>query len=382
VSDFSIHGFCDERFSAVRAAFEKNFRVGDDLGGAFALAIHGELVVDLWGGYADASRSELWNENTLITLSSSYKIAVAICSLMLVERGLIGLDDPVSRYWPEFGCNGKQVITMRQILCHSSGVAGFDQAFYVRDLYDWDRIIKCLETQSPWWEPGTQSGYHGLTFGFLLGELVRRTTGLSYSEFLRTELTEPISADFHVSVPETEFPRIAEVVSDGTERDFAPPDSISARANSPMMLEQDITKVMNTEDWYTAEVPAANGIGNARSMAKIGSVLANRGALYDNQFLSPELVTQAHTEQSYTEDLVMLAPVRYGLGFGLASAEVPIPFPNAMHWGGFGGSTTVMIPEHRAAFSYVTNYFNSGEVVDTRNARLNSATVATLLNGK
>jgi CubicO group peptidase (beta-lactamase class C family) len=183
--DIQINGFCDEKFASVRTAFEKNFGLGLELGATFALAIEGEFIVDLWAGFADTDRTESWREDTIVAVSSCAKIPAAICGLMLVDRGLVGLDAPVADYWPEFATAGKEGVTVRQIFCHASGVAGFDPPTTWRNLLDWDAAVALLAAQAPWWAPGTASGYHAGTFMFLIGELVRRATGSSLGTFLR-----------------------------------------------------------------------------------------------------------------------------------------------------------------------------------------------------
>ncbi len=367
MSDLQIHGSCDARFASVRDAFEDNFEQGRELGAAFAVALEGEVVVDLWGGYADVARTRPWREDTLAPISSTAKIANSLCALMLVDRGLIELDAPVARYWPEFAAAGKAAITVRQIFCHTSGVAGFDPPISWRDLDDWDAAVARLAAQAPWWEPGTASGYHGMTYPFLMGELVRRTTGMAPDEFMREEVTSKIGADFHFGLPAAASARLAEI-DRGTPRAFED-GSMAYRAIGVFMADGP------PDDSEARRRNISGGYANARSLVKVGSVLANGGSLYGHKFLSPETIRLAHTEQIYVEDLVMEAPVRFGLGFGLASKEIPLPFPNAFHWGGYGGSMMVMEPDSRSCWSYVPNLFDSSLEVDRRAARVSSATI-------
>jgi CubicO group peptidase (beta-lactamase class C family) len=363
-----IHGFCDERFASVRAAFERNFELGVELGATFALAIEGELVIDLWSGFADVARTRPWQRDTLIGVSSSAKIATSLCGLMLLDRGLIDLDVPVASYWPEFAAASKSKIPVRQLFCHASGVAGLDPPCSWKDFADWDRTVTRLAAQAPWWESGTVSGYHVSSFGFLLGELVRRTTGLLPDRFLREEVTDKIAADFHFGLPESLDHRLAEV--DPGEPRVLPRESMAYRAMGAFM-----------EDGGPAGDPTwrrslVNGHGNARSLVKAGSVLANGGSLYGHTLLSEMTVRLAYQEQIYTHDLVFDEPVRLGLGFGLASKEFPLRFPDAFHWGGYGGSLVVMEPVTRACWSYVPNRFQPGMGIDRRGGRLSKAAIA------
>ena len=329
---------------------------------------YGELVVDLWGGYADVARSQPWQEDTLVGVASTSKIANTLCGLMLVDRGLIDLDAPVAKYWPEFAAAGKAEILVRQIFCHTSGVAGFDPPIRVEDLRDWDTAVAKLAAQAPWWEPGTASGYHAMTYSFLMGELVRRTTGLAPNEFLREEVTDKLGADFHFGLLQADDHRLAEVEQAGT-REFVE-GTFAHRAVGVFLGDG-----LPPRDTEARRRNIINGYGNARSLVKVGSVLANGGSLYGHHFLSPETIRLAYQEQIYVKDLVMEAPVRYGLGFGLASKEIPLPFPNSFHWGGYGGSMMVMEPDSRTCWSYVPNLFDPSMEADQRGSRVSIAVI-------
>ncbi len=373
MSEPVVNGFCDDRFDSVRAAFEKNFKLELELGACFALAIDGELVVDLWGGHKDLDRTQPWEENTLAFTASNSKIVCTLCGLMLVDRGLINLDEPIATYWPEFAANGKEAIPVRYIFSHSTGLPGFDELQPFETFCDWVAATSLLAAQAPWWEPGTQSGYHGLSYGFLIGELVRRTTGRTIGTFFQEEVARSIGADFYIGLPESEFHRVAEL-DKGEPREYEP-GSIAERATPTWIVLENL----NTPAFMAAEIPAGNGYGNARSLARIGSIMACEGELDGTRFLSPEIVREAGEEQLYTHDLVMGAPVRWGLGLGLSSKEIPIPFKGAMHWGGYGGSSTVMIPEKHAAFSYIPTSFETSVFGDARGNRINAAANASLL---
>jgi CubicO group peptidase (beta-lactamase class C family) len=373
MSDVPINGFCDERFASVRAAFEKNFALDLELGATFALAIEGEFVVDLRGGFTDEDRTTPWREDTIVGVSSSAKVPAAICGLMAVDRGLIELDAPVADYWPEFAAAGKENVTVRQVFSHASGVAGFDPPTTWRDLLDWDVAVSRLAAQAPWWEPGTACGYHAMTFMFLIGELVRRVTGASLGRFLREEVTQKIEADFFLGLPESAVSRLADSVA-GQMREMDE-DSFLYRTTAGLFAAEEGGPAVAFSDprWSALDV---NGFGNAKSMVKLGSILANGGSLYGHEFMSNDTVRLAGQEQMYTHDPYFGAPARYGLGVGLDSKEFPLHFDNAMHWGGFGGSTIVMEPDSRSCWSYVPSNLDPALAGDARGRRLSRAAIA------
>ncbi|MHA2181018.1 MAG: serine hydrolase domain-containing protein, partial [Promethearchaeota archaeon] len=198
VEEIEIHGFCDDRFTAVKEAFQQNFKTEGEVGASFAATINGKFVVDIWGGYADKAKSRPWEKDTIVNVFSTTKVMTIICALMLVDRGQLDLDVPVAKYWPEFAKNGKDKILVRQIFSHTSGLAGWEEKITIDDLYNWNKAVSLLAAQKPWWDPGTSSGYHALTHGYLLGELVRRITGKSLGTFFREEVSNPLNADFHI----------------------------------------------------------------------------------------------------------------------------------------------------------------------------------------
>lgn len=358
MSGTQIHGFCDERFLAIREVFEQNFDAGVELGASFAMSVEGEMVVDLWAGSASVDGSRPWVEDTIVAVMSSSKVIVSLCGLMLIDRGLIELDAPVARYWPEFAAAGKETLPVRYLFCHSAGLPGWDVPISWKYLYDWDTAVSQLAGQKPLWEPGTKSGYHATTFGFLLGELVRRTTGKTLPQFFYDEVAKVLDVDFFIGVPMEEMPRVAEGNIDEESQQTPVPGTMWHRIQNDLFEDSSVT--MSDPEWLGAEISASNGVGNARSLAKVGSILAMQGEVNGQRFLSAETSALPHQEQIYTLDLVMGTPVRFGVGFGMTSQEFPIPFPNAFHWGGYGGSSVVMIPERSASWSYTPNKFYGG----------------------
>jgi len=369
MGNVEIHGICDERFAAVREAFDQNLQAGLELGATFALAIEGEILVDLWAGHADRARTRPWQRDTIAAVYSAAKTVSALCALIALDRGLFDLDEPIARYWPEFGAAGKAGIPVRWIFCHATGVPDLDPPITKRDLTDWDRATSRLAAQAPLWEPGKVSGYHGFSFTVLLGELVRRTSGLAPNEFLREAVTHRIDADFQFQLRESDSARVGEPERVGERKRV----SDSAIPRSPAA----ILAAMPLEDpeWRRSVM---NGYGNARSLVQLGSILACGGRLDGHTFLSEETARLAREEQIYTHDLVLDMPVRFGLGFGLASVEFPLPFRNAFHWGGYGGSSLIMEPDRKACWSYVPTRLDPAEVIDERGTRLIAAACTAL----
>jgi CubicO group peptidase (beta-lactamase class C family) len=364
-----IHGECDARFEAVRSAFAANFDAGQEVGASVAVTLHGEPVVDLWAGDADED-GRPWERDTIVNVWSTTKTMAATVMLMLVDRGLIELDAPVATYWPEFAAAGKEAVTIAHVLGHTAGLPGWDPPISLDTLYDWDANVAVLAAQAPWWEPGTGSGYHAITQGFLEGEVVRRVTGRTIGTFFREEVAEPLGADFHIGLPESEDHRAGRMIAPGEQPGALglDPDSIAGRA----LLSCPLTGAEpNTRAWRAAEVPAAGGTGNARSVARVHSALANGGTVDGVKLLSPEGVERIFVEQCHDVDKVLGVPMRLGTGFGLMSDLVPLsPNPRSCFWGGWGGSMAVVDVDAEVSVAYVMNRMAGGLVGDLRGAML------------
>ncbi len=368
-----INGFCDERFKAVKEVFAKNFEDGLDVGASFAATIDGKYVIDIWAGYADAAKTRPWESDTIINVYSTTKVMTVLCTLMCVDRGLLDLDAPVAKYWPEFAQAGKEKILVRNILSHTSGLSGFGKIVRAKTLYNWDRIIKILAEQEPWWEPGTQSGYHSITHGYLLGELVRRVTGKTVGTFFREEVAIPLNADFHIGLAEEHDHRVAELIPpDLTEMgDLKDIGRIAVKSLTNPIVEP---KKARDRDWLGAEIPASNGQGNARSVARVASLLACGGQVDDIRLLSLETIEKSIEEQIYGIDLVLNNTIRFGLGWGLTSKEMPIsPNPRTFYWGGWGGSVVVMDLDAKLSFAFVMNNMVMSITGDPRTTKLGEA---------
>lgn len=371
-----IQGFCDPRFEPVKKAFEKNFREHGDIGASVAITLKGEFVVDLWGGHLDADHTEPWLEDTLVNVWSSTKTMAAMSLLLLADRGEVDLHAPAAKYWPEFSQNGKKDIQVRYFLSHTSGLSGMEEPVIGDALYDWEWMTSALARQKPWWEPGTQSGYHALTQGHLIGEIVRRVTGLSIGNFFRQEIAEAVGADFHIGAGEELDARISNLIP-APPATSTPSDSIAGRtfANPPV----DAT-LPQRRAWRAAEIPAANGQGNARSIVKAQTAMANGGVAFGKTLLSEAGTKRIFEQQSKGRDLVLGVPLVFGMGYGLNNEKVPIsPNKNTCYWGGWGGSSVVIDQDAGLCLSYVMNRMESGLLGDPRGAGLAAAMYASQL---
>ncbi len=357
-----IQGECDTRFAAVREAFGKNFEQGVEVGASFSAVVGGECVIDLWAGHADGAKTRPWESDTIVNVFSTTKMMAALSTLLLVDRGKLDLDAPVASLWPEFAQQGKQEIPVRQLLSHTSGLPGWDTPISIETLFDWDESVSLLAAQKPWWEPGTQSGYHAITHGYLLGEVVRRVSGDTIGQFFREQIAEPLGADFHIGTGAEHDARVGLLIPPGAHAgaENTDPTSVAARAIGNPALTGDVA---NRIEWRRAEIPAANGHGNARSVARIaGAVAGGRSTL-----LSEATLAKAIEEQHYGTDLVLGVPIRWGCGFGLTSTDLPVgPNPRTFFWGGWGGSLVVIDPDAQLGVAYVMNKMSQNTLGDTR----------------
>jgi CubicO group peptidase (beta-lactamase class C family) len=362
-----IQGTCDERFAAVRDTLAVNLDSGQDVGASVAVVLDGEPVVDIWGGVIDDAGTP-WAQDTLINVYSTTKTMVGLSALMLADRGELDFHAPVARYWPEFKAAGKEAIEVRHVLGHTAGLAGWTEPMTAEDLYDWELCCSRLVAQEPWWEPGTASGYHALTEGYLVGEVVRRITGDTLGTFFAREVAVPLGADFHIGTGAEHDARIARVIPPPPVVLPDDPDGFAVRtlANPRLTAEESWT-----EAWRRAEIPAANGHGNARSVARIQSALACGGEVGGVRLLSAAGCEAVFEEQAHGTDLVLGIPVRLGVGYGLSMPEMPIsPNPRACFWGGWGGSLVVVDLDARMVVSYVMNRMGEGTTGDMRGAAI------------
>jgi CubicO group peptidase (beta-lactamase class C family) len=371
-----IGGSCDQRFRGVRDVLAANLDSGLDVGASVAVVVDGEPVVDIWGGWADQAREQRWERDTITNVWSTTKTMTALSALMLADRGQIDLYSPVARYWPEFAESGKEGVEVRHLLSHTSGLSGWAEPMREEDLYDWDKATSLLARQAPWWEPGSSSGYHALTQGYLVGEVVRRVTGQSLGSFFAKEVAGPLGADFYIGLPQEHDQRVAAVIPPPPLDIDPDPTSVAARTLTNPPLRAEASWELS---WRRAEIPAANGHGNARSVAAVQSVLACGGEVGGVRLLSPAVCDAVFDEQSHSTDLVLGVPLRIGMGYGLNSPELPIsPNPRACFCGGWGGSIVVVDLDARMAVAYIMNRMGEGTLGDQRGAGIVLAAFAAL----
>ncbi len=474
-SKVKIQGLCESRFEAVKDAFIRNFEEGMEVGASFAVMINGKYVIDIWGGFKNKEKTQPWEKETICNVYSTTKVPTVLCTMICVDRGLLDLDEKVATYWPEFAQNGKENILVRHLLSHTSGLAGIEEPIPSRTLYDWDKIINLLAAQKPWWEPGTKSGYHMYTHGFLLGELVKRVSGKTLGTFFKEEIANPLNIDFHIGLAEENIPRVSKLIPDpplmeyitffmrssftianksemvqkeikdlekriildyGEDDQLAitiskgkikfsvgkidnpdcqfitskeranamnwifssineEPDYISEslqikgepedinqikklfeliykeiRRLGPVIIKTVLNPIpfrnrSGDREWQAAEIPAANGHGNARSVAKIASIIACEGEVDGIRLISKETLEKMLEEQISGMDLVMPFPLRWGLGVGLPTKQRPFPHQRTCFWGGAGGSAIMMDLDANIGIAYVMNQMRNQTLKET-----------------
>jgi CubicO group peptidase (beta-lactamase class C family) len=375
-----IEGETAPRFEAVRDAFAANFADGAEIGAAVSVYRHGEKVVDLWAGIADPQAARPWQRDTLQAVYSTTKGATAACALLLVQRGELDLDAPVRDYWPEFTAPVK----VRWLLTHQAGLPTLDRPVPLVDALAWDPVVEALAAQQPFWTPGTEHGYHGVTFGWLVGEVVRRVSGRSLGTFFRDEIAEPLGLDFWIGLPEPQHHRLSRIVMPEPDPDATAAvdlDDLSEEMRDAMAAFTDPTSLTmrvldtvqprmdnNDPDVLSAEVPATNGVCTARALA--GFYAALIGGLFE-----PDTLALATTEQAGGPDRILRYPVRWSHGYALWTSGAPW-LPQAMFgFSGLGGSMGFADPATGLAFGYVMNRLSAGFTPDPRVARLVTAAV-------
>ncbi|MCX7621469.1 MAG: beta-lactamase family protein [Acidimicrobiales bacterium] len=400
-----IHGSVAPGFEPVREAFAANFERDLDplnamlagpgkceTGAAVAVFYRGQKVVDLWGGLADRRTGRPYTEDTLQLVFSTTKGVTAICANLLAHRGLLDLDAKVADYWPEFAKAGKADIPVRWLLCHRAGLPWVDVEMTIEDALDWDTVIEALEQQQPVWEPGTQHGYHATTFGWLVGEVVRRVSGKGVGQFVQDELAGPLGLDLWIGLPEKLHRRVAplEVVELPTD------PAMAAMVDQFIGPETNLGKALyapggawsehkfasfNLPEVWKAEIPAANCITNARSLAKlyaacVGEVQGPGGAI---RLFTDEWIDKAIERQTEGVDhIIMGLDLQYGLGFNLPNEILKLGGHRSFGHYGAGGSVGFADPDYELGFGYVMNKMYLGLTGDPRTASLIDATYEAL----
>jgi CubicO group peptidase (beta-lactamase class C family) len=352
-------GTCDARFEPIRQAFADNFARRGETGGALCVAADGRVVVDMWGGWASEAGRQPWGPDTLVNFFSVGKGLMALLAARLAGDGRLDTEAPVARYWPEFGAAGKHAVTVRQLLSHQAGLPAIRRPLPPAAMLDWPLMTAELAAQPPWWPPGTAHGYHVNTFGFLVGEVLRRASGRTVGELLRAEVAGPLGADVHIGLPTAEHGRVAEFAWPSLPQDrpdLAGLPELALMEHNAYFNPLGISGagVVNSAAWRQAELPSTNGHGTARGVARVYSAIAAGGALDGVRVAPAAALADAATEQVYGDDLVLHRPSRFGLGFQLTQPERPIG-PNRGAFGHFGagGSLGFCDPQAGIGFGYV-----------------------------
>ncbi len=375
MAEVRIEGTCDPGFERVREAFAGNFAHRGDVGAAVAVTIDGSPVIDLWGGYADKQCTRPWQRDTIVNVYSATKGVAATCLNRLADNGRVDLDAPVARYWPEFAQAGKERLPVRWLLSHRAGLPVVSKPLASDALLRWDVMTAALAEQEPWWEPGTRHGYHALTFGYLVGEVVRRVDGRSLGAYCREEIAGPLGVDFHIGLDARHDARCAEVIAPMPPVPGAPhaipvaapdPNSMAAKAmNNPAGAMR--LSTVNSRAWRAAEVPAANGHTNARALARFYGTLARGGELDGVRVLSPAQIERCLTEEADGIDAVVGVPMRFGLGYRLTQPAARYgPNPRTFGHTGAGGSLGFADPDAKIGFAYTMNQMGSHILIDPR----------------
>lgn len=385
------HGWTAPGFEGVRDAFDKNFADGTEVGAAFSAYHRGQKVVDVWGGIADQATGRAWEEDTIIPVFSTTKGMTAICANQLAQQGQLDTDAPVATYWPEFAAAGKQDIPVSYLLSHQAGLAWIDGTMTAEEALSWDPVVEALAAQAPAWEPGSQHGYHATTYGWLVGEVIRRVAGRSVGTYLAEEVAGPLDLDLWIGLPEAEEDRVAMLISmipAGISADdlagesenplvqmmqaFLGPDTPLGKAlfaPGGALADQDI---WNSRAMHAAEVPAANGICDARSLARLYA--ATVGEVDGIRLLTPEQLAKATTQLTEGPNKVLMdMDIQFGLGFMLHAGMIPLGGPKSFGHFGAGGSVGWADPEAELGFGYVMNRMDLGLAGDLRSFNLINA---------
>ncbi len=389
LDDIRIQGQLDRAYAPVVDAFIENFRTREEVGAALCVSVGRQVVVDIWGGFADAERTRQWNADTIAVVFSCTKAATALCAHVLIERGLLELHAPVARYWPEFARNGKEHVTVAMMLNHTAGVPAFREPIKAGGFYDWDYVVERLGDEAPFWEPGTRNGYHMMTFGWTVGELVRRASGKSLGTFFRDEVAGRLGLDFWIGLPEALEPRVAAMVPWRPKR--GEPASEFTRALQADWKSLQGLALLNSgghnagsREAHAAELGGGGGITNARGLEGMYRPLANRGRMEGGTFLQPTTIARmSQVSVATPRDATLLIATRFGLGFmksmdnrhlqldgGPQGIDSALLGEKAFGHVGAGGSIGFADPECELAFGYVMNRMGAGILLNPRGQAL------------
>lgn len=377
-----ISGTCSPEFYPVRDAFYKNFKAGKETGAGLSIRVEGELAVDLWGGWTSGRKDQAWQEDSLTTIFSCTKALSAICALRLVDQGKLNLDTPVVEYWPAFAPKGKERITLRQILGHRAGLPAIRPFLPYDALMEPTIIERFLERTRPWWEPGHDHGYHAISFGWLVGKLIRAATGKTMGEYFYDEIAQPLGLDIHIGLDKSDYPRLGKPVYSRSL--LVPHRDVGNLANGLMQTGAAVTAMafinplslglhaaVNSRTWSRVEQPAANGMATAHALATLYGILAQGGTSDSGyQLLSKDTLPLCWEALSDGADRVLKRHTRFSHGFMLTQPSDPLasfgPGKNSFGHNGLGGTLTFADPDHRIGFAYVTNQLGNYFLVDPR----------------
>jgi CubicO group peptidase (beta-lactamase class C family) len=380
VDEQTVHGSLATHFEPVLDAFRLNFSEHAEVGAAFAVYQYGECVVDLWGGLADADKKQPWQRNTVALVFSVAKGPTATCINRLIERGLLDIDLPVSHYWPEFGCNGKEKITTRMVLGHRAGLAAVEGELSLEEVLAWDPVIAAIAAQQPNWEPDSCHGYHARSYGWILGEILRRITGLSPGSYVAREIAGPLGLRFWVGLPEQELENCATLIppegGSDTVAELLGAHSLAARVMTGPNGLFGYNQMWNRPEILMAEMPSSNGVGDARSLARFYAAV--NGDIEGVEILGAAQLAKAREPQSSGPDAVIFMDTCFGLGYSLQPMVAPGAGPNCYGHPGAGGSTAFADPDAGLALAYVTNTMKFDPNGDQRGTSLIDAVYASL----
>ncbi|KAJ5166756.1 uncharacterized protein N7482_005537 [Penicillium canariense] len=353
-----VRGYCDPSFTSVRELLEQRIASGVEIGASLCINIEGKNVVDIWGGYADEAHTRPWEKDTLSPVWSSSKVVTNLAANLLADRGLLDVNEKVATYWPEFAANGKENVKVSHILGHSSGVSAWQPGTTYEEILDVEGATAKLAEMTPLWTPGELNGYHLISQGHLVGEIVRRVSGKSLNQFIADEITGPLDADYRLGLPKELWARTADIVP------FTPsafpdidPTSIAARTYAGTPVSPALAVAPNSPSFRAAQLGGMGGFSNARALARIGSMVSLNGTVDGKQYLSPRTIENMLQEQVAGLDAVLFQYLRFGLGVGLPSPQsLPwIPEGRICFWGGWGGSLLLMDLDRRMTIGYVMN---------------------------
>jgi len=395
----SIDGWTAQGWEGVRDAFAANFAAGREIGAAFSAYHRGQKVVDLWGGIADKATGRPWREDSIVLVFSTTKGLTAMCAHHLAQSGALDLEAPVARYWPEFAAEGKDRVTVAQLLAHQAGLWDIDGKMTTEEALAWDPVVRALAAQAPHWEPGSQHGYHATTYGWLVGEVVRRVSGRSLGRYFADEIVKPLGANAWIGLPESEEPRVAVLqhfqdaiaeTGGGGENPAADPEAMRQLVAQFMgpgtVLGRSLGApggalarpgVWNQRDVRAAEIPAANAVTDARSVARLYAACV--GEVDGVRILSPAQLDTAITQRTSGPNTVIMGlDIQFGLGFMVRSSVMALGGPRSFGHFGAGGSMGWADPDAELAMGYVMNRMDIGLAGDPRSATLVDACYAAL----